>query len=281
MEKLSPPGPSGDKMSDINEVVNEVMGTEPTVTAPENSEPAVTAPATAETSEVPTAQSNQANRLSRSARAEKEAKELRSHYDRQLSERDKQISEMRREVEQFQPLKPYLTQLQQQQQLAKQQGLQEQFQKNPLELMQQLVDQRLQQQIAPLQQTIEQQRATEYVNQSLDGLKTQFGPENFEKHAPVMSGLLDEVRSRYGVETSNLLVRNPVFLYMAAKGFADHNANFEQQKLNQQTQIQNQANKEEVLRLNSGISKPNRIAKPMAPKGKNQILEDAVKSLGF
>jgi hypothetical protein len=208
------------------------------------------------------------NRSGRYEKLQKSYDEYRAHNDRKTNEYVNKIQSLEKRLSSYAPLDPLLPELQKILAERKQADLQQQFQTNPIQVQQQLMEQMLAERLAPLQQQAAMAEINNTVNENVNYLKTTYGEQAFNEAAPIMQGIIENVKNQYGNEISDILVRNPDHLMMTALGHMTMNA-IKQFNANK---AQGSQNKQQMAKVAAGVSKPNRGAKaPMAGSSREDI----------
>ena len=147
-----------------------------------------------------------------------------------------------------------------------------QYAQNPVEAQKALLEQMLQEKLQPLQQQVETQQQEKFVNDTVGYIQQKYGQSAYEEMRPMMKQILDSTAETSGPEVADLLARNPDSLFMMAFGNAAYQKIIEYNK-NQQAGVQNKQN---LQRVASGDSRPNRSVKPMVNTGTTSDIEQKV-----
>jgi hypothetical protein len=198
---------------------------------------------------------------------------------RQLKEREnaerfslqeRRIQELNDQVRQYSEMKPFIEEMKRvaaERKIQEQQLQNEKLKNDPQAILNQIVDSRLSEVLAPVRQQQKMQEIQKTTNDSIKSFREWSGSEEvFNGVAPIMKAYLQEAaqvesfrvgdKQLSGHEVSELLAQNPRLLYNAAYGEY-------QLKQASQRSAQEQENlkkKQDLAKLNASISKPNQIA---------------------
>ena len=210
-------------------------------------------------------------KLSRYKSLEKRFNDNRAHWDRKGNEYVSKIQQLENRLKSYAPLEPFLPDLQKILAEKQQREAQEKFQANPTQANQQMLDQMLQERLGPMQQQFQEAQFNQAATGAINHLKTTYGEEAFSEAAPIMSEYMNNVKQKYGQEVSDILVKEPDFLFDAAFGRV---LRTKIQEYNN-TKAQGMQNKQQMARVAAGVSRPNRTTR-VESNGSSQ--EDIEKS---
>jgi hypothetical protein len=197
--------------------------------------------------------------------------ELRSFTDRKNNEYVQKIKALEDRMQKYAPYEQYMPQLQAVLEEKRKQELAQQYQQNPLQTQQQLMEQMLNERLAPFQQQQAMAQNEQVVNQNIDWMKQTYGEEAFKDVSPYMGQILENTRQQHGDQVADLLARSPEHLFTAAFGYLALNKikEFNSQK---QAGTQNKAN---LAQQSAGVARPNRTSRSAMPTSNNAIEQAA------
>lgn len=192
----------------------------------------------------------------RYTKLEKSYNELRSFSDRRYSDSQREINELKKQLEFYSPYKDALTKALDD---KRQQELANLYQQNPLEaqrvMAQQIAEQerqRIQEQMMPIQQKLAEFENKETIDRTVDYLQSTYGEQAYTAMRPVMSELLIETQQTQGPQVADLLARNPDALFQMAVG----RAYMSEISKTQQKQQQGTVNQNKAVQFAKGTAKP-------------------------
>lgn len=215
-------------------------------------------------------------KLSRRQAAAKEFADYRTSTEREKLETRKKLEEYQNKLKQFEPLMPYLTEIQKANEAKKKQDLANQYKTDPLATTEQRMQEMIQQAVQPYQQQLVETQNRQFVDTSINQFKKWAGSEEvFKEVSPVMANILDTTNKNMGTEVGDILARSPEFLFRVARDYVNEQKGISNNQTKQQQEIDNKASKAEIAKLNGGVSKPNRFTKTQTVPSRDQAKTDA------
>jgi hypothetical protein len=217
------------------------------------------------------AQADKSGRVTKFDTLKKSYDELRSFTDRKNNEYVSKIKALEDKMKNYAPYEEYMPQLKAVLEEKRKQELAQQYQQNPLQTQQQLMEQMLNERLAPFQQQQAAVQNEQTVNQSIDWMKQTYGEEAFKEVSPFMGQILQNTKEQHGDQVADLLARNPEHLFTAAFGYLALQK-IKEFNSNKQAGTQNKA---QLAQQSAGISRPNRTTRSSAPTSTNAIEQAA------
>lgn len=210
-------------------------------------------------------------KLSRREAERKSQDEYRSFADRKINELTKKIQDYDTKFKTYAPMEQFMPELQKVLAEKRKNEQAQQFQQNPIQAQQQLMEQMLNERLAPFQQQAQNAQIAQETDQNINWMKQTYGEEAFNEVSPYMKNILDNTTAQYGPEIANVLARSPEHLFNAAFG---HLALQKIREFNQGKQAGTQ-NKQQLAQQSAGISRPNKTSRVQSSQSTSQIEQAA------
>jgi hypothetical protein len=264
-----PNGPKEKKMenTELDNVASELTPSDNTQTADQTAEKE----APQETTPVTTDNVEKVKPSRRYETLQKSYDELRSFTDRKNNEYVSKIKAMEEKMKGFAPYEQYMPELAKVLAEKQKQEQANQYQQNPLQYQQQIMEQMLNERLAPFQQQQAQQQNEQVVDQSINYMKTTYGEEAFAEASPIMSSILNNTKEQFGPEAADMLAKSPEHLFTTAFGYMALNK-IREFNSNKAAGTQN---KTQLAQQSAGISRPNKTSRVENNQSKSQVEQAA------
>jgi hypothetical protein len=222
-----------------------------------------------------TQNSSQQQKLSRRQQAAKEASDYRLKSEAEITNANRKIQEYENRFKSFEPLLPFVTEIQKRMEEQKQKEAAELYNQNPQLAIDQRTQAMIQQAMAPFYQQAELSQRQQMTSDNLNYIKQLAGSEdNFKAVSPYMKQILD-----YAMQTNpddaDKLARNPEFLFRYARDIMREQQDKQNAQAQNQKNIENKQSKAAMAKFNGGISRPNKSVKINTTPTRETAKQDA------